>query len=123
MFCDAFQWHFPTPPTGSWFTIIVDLLRPISPGGWVKLNSSNPLDQPNINLNFLADDLDVMALREGVRFVDDILMSGDGMKDIIGSDYPWPMPRNSDAAMDKLVLERSQTGFRKASSIYSSAPY
>ncbi|CZR62779.1 probable alcohol dehydrogenase [Phialocephala subalpina] len=111
MFCDAFQWHIPTPPTGSWFTIIVDLLRPVSAPGQVKLNSANCLDQPNINLNFLADDLDVMALREGVRFVDDILMNGEGMKDIIGSDYPWPMPRHSDAAMDKLVLERSQTGF------------
>jgi hypothetical protein len=40
-------------------------------------------------------------------------MNGEGMKDIIGDDYPWPMPRFSDAAMDKLVLERSQTGFRR----------
>ncbi|OHW98845.1 glucose-methanol-choline oxidoreductase [Colletotrichum incanum] len=34
-----------------------------------------------------------------------------GMKDIIESDYPWPMPRNSDEAMIKMILERSQTGF------------
>ncbi|TAQ85428.1 hypothetical protein B7494_g6251 [Chlorociboria aeruginascens] len=115
MFADAFQWHFPTPPTGSWFTIIVDLLRPISKPGQVKLNSSNPLDQPNINLNFLANDLDVMALREGVRFVDDILMTGDGMKDIIGEDYPWPMPRHSDAAMDKMILERNPCGTARLS--------
>ena len=113
MFADAFQWHFPTPPTGNWFTVIVDLLRPVSPKGQVKLNSANCLDQPNINLNFLKSDLDVMALREGVRFVDEILQNGEGMKDIIGEDYPWPMPRYSDAAMDKLVLERTQTGFRK----------
>lgn len=119
MFSDAFQWHIPTPASGNWFTIIVDLLRPVSKPGQVKLNSTNPLEQPNINLNFLADDLDVMALREGVRFVDDILMDGDGMKDVIGEDYPWPMPRNSDAAMDKMVLERMQTGFRK----YSPADY
>lgn len=91
----------------------------MSPPGQVKLNSANCLDQPNINLNFLADDLDVMALREGVRFVDDILMNGEGMKDIIGSDYPWPMPRHSDAAMNKLVLERSQTGFRKFDALSS----
>ncbi|KAH6716615.1 oxidoreductase [Leptodontidium sp. MPI-SDFR-AT-0119] len=111
MFSDAFQWHIPTPATGNWFTIIVDLLRPVSKPGQVKLNSTNPLEQPNINLNFLANNLDVMALREGVRFVDDILMDGEGMKDVIGEDYPWPMPRNSDAAMDKMILERMQTGF------------
>jgi len=111
MFSDAFQWHIPTPPTGSWFTIIVDLLRPVSKPGQVKLKSTNALDEPDVNLNFLNDDLDLLALREGVRFVDDILMNGDGMKDIIGEDYPWPMPRASDAAMDKMILERSQTGF------------
>ncbi|PVH73480.1 GMC oxidoreductase [Cadophora sp. DSE1049] len=111
MFSDAFQWHIPTPTTGNWFAIIVDLLRPVSKPGQVKLNSTNPLEQPNINLNFLADDLDVMALREGVRFVDDILMNGEGMKDVIGEDYPWPVPRNSDAATDKMILERHQTGF------------
>lgn len=50
-------------------------------------------------------------MREGCRFVDDILTNGEGMKDIIGEDYPWPMPRNSDEAMNKAILERSQTGF------------
>jgi len=29
-------------------------------------------------------------MREGVRFVNDILMSSEGMKDIVGEDYPWP---------------------------------
>jgi choline dehydrogenase-like flavoprotein len=111
MFCDAFQWHFPTPPEGDWFTVIVDLLRPLSKNGEVKLNSANPLEQPNINLNFFSHDLDLIALREGIRMVDDIVMNGDGMKDIIGDDYPWPMPRHSDEAMIKMILERSQTGF------------
>jgi hypothetical protein len=114
MFCDAFQWHFPTPPTGNWFTVIVDLLRPLSKNGEVKLNSADPLEQPNINLNFFSHDLDIIALRQGVRFIDDMLLTGDGMKDIIGEDYPWAMPRHSDAAMNKMILERSQTGFRKS---------
>jgi len=113
MFSDAFQWHIPTPPTGNWLTVIVDLLRPLSKNGEVKLNSADPLEQPNINLNFFSDDLDIIALRQGVRFIDDILTDGEGMKDIIGEDYPWPMPRNSDLAMNKMILERSQTGFRK----------
>jgi choline dehydrogenase len=111
MFCDAFQWHIPTPPQGSYFTVIVDLLRPISKPGEVKLNSTDPLEQPFINLNFFADDLDLIAMTEGVRFIDDMLLTGDGMKDIIVEDYPWAMPRRSDEAMRKMILERSQTGF------------
>ncbi|KAH8653496.1 hypothetical protein BX600DRAFT_385932 [Xylariales sp. PMI_506] len=111
MFCDAFQWHIPTPPTGDYFTIIVDLLRPLSKNGTVTLNSTDPLEQPKVNINFLSDSLDIIALREGVRFVDDIVRNGEGMKDLIAEDYPWPMPRSSDEAMNKMILERMQTGF------------
>jgi choline dehydrogenase len=118
MFSDAFQWHIPAPAEGNWMTVIIDLLRPLSRNGVVKLNSANPLDQPNINLNFFSHDLDIIALRQGVRFIDDMLMTGEGMKDIIGEDYPWPMPRNSDAAMNKMILERSQTGFRECCSLF-----
>lgn len=114
VFADAFQWHFPVPEEGSWLTVIVDLLRPRSANGWVKLRSDNPLDDPYININFFEDHLDVIALREGVRFIDDMLMTGDEMKDIIEEDYPWPMPRNSDEAMDRMILERAQIGFRKS---------
>ena len=111
MFADAFQQHFPTPPAGDHLTVIVDLLRPVSKPGEVRLLSADPKVQPYINLNFMENDLDLMALREGVRFIDDILVNGEGMKDIIGEDYPWPMPRASSEAMDQQILERLQTGF------------
>ncbi|KAJ6014840.1 hypothetical protein N7540_009431 [Penicillium herquei] len=62
MFSDAFQWHFPVPPEGSWLTVIVDLLRPISKPGWVKLQSNDPLDDPYINTNYFNNHLDVIAL-------------------------------------------------------------
>jgi hypothetical protein len=50
MFCDAFQWHFPTPPKGDWFTVIVDLMRPLSQNGEVKLNSTDPLKQVSLRI-------------------------------------------------------------------------
>jgi choline dehydrogenase len=112
MFSSAFQWHYPAPPKGSSLTVIVDLLRPLSKGE-VKLNSANPLQQANINLNFFGNDLDILAMREGVRWTYDVLTNGEGMKDIVTGDYPWEMPIHSDEAMNKVVLERSQTGFRK----------
>lgn len=113
MFSSAFQWHYPTPPSGSSLTTIVDLLRPLSKGE-VKLNSANPLQQANINLNFFGNDLDILAMREGVRWTYDVLTKGAGIKDIVTGDYPWEMPIHSDEAMNKVVLERSQTGFRKS---------
>jgi len=76
MFGSAFQWHFPTPPKGEHITVVVDLVRPISEPGEVKLNSADPFDQPNINLNFFADDLDIIAMREGIRFTYDVLTKG-----------------------------------------------
>ncbi|KAJ5084083.1 hypothetical protein NUU61_008662 [Penicillium alfredii] len=84
--------HFPVPPEGDWLTIIADL-------------------QPYVNLNDFSNELDILALKDGVRFIDDILMNGEGMKYIIGEDYPWPMPRDSDEEMDRVILDRSQTGF------------
>ncbi|KAG0645096.1 Oxygen-dependent choline dehydrogenase [Hyphodiscus hymeniophilus] len=114
MFSSAFQWHYPIPPQGSSFTVIVDLLRPLSKGE-VTLNSADPLQQANINLNFFGNDLDILAMREGVRWTYDVLTSGEGMRDIVTGDYPWEMPVQSDEAMNKVVLERSQTGFREFS--------
>ncbi|KAL8827470.1 MAG: hypothetical protein Q9191_003164 [Dirinaria sp. TL-2023a] len=111
MFADAFQWHFPTPATGDHLTVVVDLMRPLSKPGEVRLRSASYLDKPSISLNFFGNDMDLLAMREGVRFVDDILMNGEGMKDLIEADYPWPMPRASDEAMNRVILERSQTGF------------
>ena len=112
MYSSPFQWHFPTPPEGDWLTVIVDLMRPLSRDGYVKLQSTDHLQQPIINRRFFSNSLDIIALREGVRWVDDILKNGEGMKDIIAEDYPWSMPRTSDEAMNQLILERSQTGFR-----------
>lgn len=33
---------------------------------------------------------------------------GNGMKGLVGENYPWPMPRSSDEAMNKMVLEQTQ---------------
>ncbi|KAJ9264762.1 CAZyme family AA3 [Paecilomyces variotii] len=116
MFADAFQWHYPTPPTGEYITIIVDLLRPLSRNGVIKLQSTDPLVQPYINLNYFSNTLDLVALREGVRFVDDVLMNGEGFSEIIREEYPFAMPRQSDEAMNKAIMERCQTGYHPCGS-------
>ncbi|KAJ5703706.1 hypothetical protein N7493_011631 [Penicillium malachiteum] len=111
MFCSAFQWHFPTPKKGQHTCVVVDLVRPVSDPGEVTLNSADPLVQPNINLNFFSNDLDIIAMREGIRFSYDVLKHGDGFKDIVLSEYPWEMPLDNDEEMKRAVLDRCQTAF------------
>ncbi|KAJ6602929.1 aryl-alcohol oxidase-like protein [Mycena sp. CBHHK59/15] len=54
------------PLTGNYMSITAVVVSPLS-RGFVTLNSSNLLDAPLINPNFLAADLDVLILREAVR--------------------------------------------------------
>ncbi|KAJ4168291.1 hypothetical protein NW754_013625 [Fusarium falciforme] len=72
---------------------------------------SGLLEMPNINLNFFADDLDIIAMREGIRFSYDILTKGKGFKDVVLGEYPWEMPLDSDEEMHHAVLDRCQTAF------------
>jgi choline dehydrogenase len=117
MFGSAFQWHFPTPKEGDHISVVVDLVRPISEPGEVTLNSADPLMQPNINLNFFADDLDIIAMREGIRFSYDVLTKGDAFKDLVVSEYPWNMPLDSEEEMKRAVLDRCQTAFHPCGTV------
>lgn len=111
LFGSAFQWHYPMPIKGNYVTVMVDLVRPVSDGGEVTLNSTDPLKQANINLNYFNNDLDIIALREGIRYAYDVLKNGDGFKEIIEGEYPWDMPLHDDKLMKRAVLDRSQTSF------------
>jgi choline dehydrogenase-like flavoprotein len=111
MFGSAFQWHYPTPKKGNYITVMVDLVRPVSEGGEVTLNSADALQQPNINLNYFNNELDIIALREGIRYSYDVLKNGEGFKDIVEDEYPWEMPLDDDELMKRTVLDRSQTSF------------
>lgn len=111
LFGSAFQWHYPTPAKGNFMTVMVDLVRPVSEPGEVTLNSADPLQQAHINLNYFNNELDVIAMREGIRYAYDILKHGEGFKDVVVGEYPFPMPLHDDALMKRTVLDRSQTSF------------
>ncbi|KAJ5224042.1 CAZyme family AA3 [Penicillium chermesinum] len=111
LFGSAFQWHYPTPKKGNYVTVMVDLVRPVSEGGTVTLNSADPLQQANINLNYFNNELDIIAIREGIRYAYDVLVNGEGFKDIVEDEYPFPMPLDDDKLMRRTVLDRSQTSY------------
>jgi choline dehydrogenase len=110
-FGSAFQWHYPTPKKGDHITVMVDLVRPTYEGGEVTLNSADPLVQPNINLDYFDNELDIIAMREGIRFTYDVLTKGEGFKDLVVSEYPWDMPLDDNKEMRRVVLDRCQTSF------------
>lgn len=96
---------------------MVDLVRPTYEGGEVTLNSADPLVQPNINLNYFDNELDIIAMREGIRFSYDVLTKGEGFKDLVVSEYPWEMPLDDDKAMRTVVLDRCQTSFHPCGTV------
>ncbi|CAK7213561.1 hypothetical protein SBRCBS47491_001844 [Sporothrix bragantina] len=116
LFGSAFQWHYPQPKAGNYTSVVVDLVRPVSGPGEVTLNSANPLEQPNINLNFFESELDIIAMREGIRFSYDMLTKGAGFKDLVVAEFPWDMPLDDDKAMRHAVLDRCQTAFHPCGS-------
>lgn len=111
-FAKPFLPHIQRPEQGDYLTAVVDLLRPLSRGK-VSLKSTDPLEQPSINENFCGHPLDIVGLREGIRFTDELLRRGDGMKQIVGGHYPDPLPLSSDEAMHDIILNRVTTGYRK----------
>lgn len=112
VFASPFLPHVAEPQEGDYLTIVVSLLRPLSRGS-VTIRSANANDYPVINFNYLDHPLDVVALREGVRFVDGIILRGHGMRDQIKAEYPKVVPREDDEEMEKWVHERVSSGYRK----------
>lgn len=67
--------------------------------------------QPLINLNFFENDLDIIMMREGIRWTYDLLTKSDAFRDVFLGEYPWKMPLDDEKAMKKNILERAQTAF------------
>ncbi|KAI1617943.1 choline dehydrogenase [Exophiala viscosa] len=69
------------------FAMITELFSPRSKGT-VTLKSTDPLDNPIIDCNYLSDPLDVLVLTEGCRLGNEIVMKGAGTKDVIKGSWP-----------------------------------
>ncbi|KAF8583555.1 GMC oxidoreductase [Ramaria rubella] len=111
-FFHPFQPHVPIPTSGDYMTIVTGILRPLSRGN-VGLRSSQPTEQPEINLNFFAEEVDLVAVREAGRFVREIVEHGEGMRDYVIEPYPADL-RDLDGdneAAKKLIFKRCSTGY------------
>ncbi|KAF8218301.1 aryl-alcohol oxidase-like protein [Mycena galopus ATCC 62051] len=57
---------FGSESTGHYFSINTAVVSPMS-RGFIKLNTSDPLDSPLINPGLLSSDFDLLAVREGIK--------------------------------------------------------
>ncbi|KAJ5359238.1 Glucose-methanol-choline oxidoreductase [Penicillium cataractarum] len=69
------------------FSMIAELFAPKSRGS-VTLKSADPMENPIVDCNYLADPLDVLVLSEACRFGNEIVMKGAGTKDIVKGSWP-----------------------------------
>lgn len=69
------------------FSMIAELFAPKSRGS-VTLKSKDPLENPIVDCNYLADELDLLVLTEACRFGNEIVMEGAGTKDIVKGSWP-----------------------------------
>ena len=67
--------------------MITELFSPRSKGS-VTLASTDALDNPIVDCNYLSDPLDLLVLTEGVRYGNEIVMQGSGTKDIVKGSWP-----------------------------------
>lgn len=56
--------------------------------GEVTLKSADPLENPIVDHRYLSDRRDVLMMSEGVRFANEIVMTGAGTKDKIKGAWP-----------------------------------
>lgn len=69
------------------FAMITELFAPHSKGT-VTINSTDPFENPVVDCNYLAHELDLLVMTEGVRFGNEIVMSGAGTKDVVKGSWP-----------------------------------
>ena len=95
-------------PIGIGVTAVINLAVG---AGEVRLNSSDPKEQPNINFNYLAEAFDRERMREVVRICDELLTSEAFSR--IASDRIHPSPDldiASDNELDRWLTRNVTTG-------------
>ncbi len=69
------------------FSLIAELFSPRSRGS-VTLKSADAKDNPIVDHNYLADELDILVLSEACKFANEIITQGKGTADIVHGSWP-----------------------------------
>ncbi|KAG9238522.1 hypothetical protein BJ875DRAFT_532301 [Amylocarpus encephaloides] len=78
---------FPNGEDTHAFSLIAELFSPKSRGS-VTLKSADPEDNPVVDHNYLAEELDMLVLTEACKFANEIITQGKGTADIVEGSWP-----------------------------------
>ncbi|KAJ9647535.1 hypothetical protein H2204_000164 [Knufia peltigerae] len=84
------------------FAMITELFSPRSKGT-VTLKSTDPLENPIVDCNYLSDPLDVLVISEGCRLGNEIVMNGAGTKDIVKGSWPSNLTHHAYTTREQWV--------------------
>lgn len=84
------------------FAMITELFSPRSKGS-VTIRSTDPFENPTVDCNYLADELDLLVLSEGVRFGNEIVMQGSGTKDVVKGAWPADLTHHAYTKREEWV--------------------
>ena len=69
----------------------------------MTLKSADPKDNPVVNHNYLAEDLDVVVLSEACKFANEIITQGKGTKDIVAGSWPEKLTHHKHTTREEWV--------------------
>lgn len=78
---------YPDGTTTHAFSLIAELFAPKSRGE-VTLKSKDAKENPKVDHKYLSEELDVLVLSEACRFANEIIINGDGTRDIVEGSWP-----------------------------------
>jgi choline dehydrogenase-like flavoprotein len=76
------------PKEGQYALAMCCFLCGLQSRGFVKIKSTDPFESPLVDHKYLSDKRDLLMMSEGVRFANEIVMTGAGTKDIIKGAWP-----------------------------------
>ena len=76
------------PKEGQYALAMCCFLCGLQSRGFVKLNSTNPMEAPIVDHKYLSDKRDLLMMSEGVRWANELVMTGAGTKDVIKGAWP-----------------------------------
>ncbi|MBT5939189.1 MAG: hypothetical protein HOG95_04610 [Rhodospirillaceae bacterium] len=101
-------------PLAHRYSMRVAQLHPRSRGR-VSLHSANPMASPKIQWNLMADEYDLITLREGVKLIRRMYAQSP-LKDVVAKEVSPGIDVASDAALDDWLRENCTTAQHPASS-------
>ena len=94
--------QFPDGEKTHAFSLIAELFSPKS-RGTVQLKSADPRDNPVVDHNYLAEDLDVVLLSEACRFANEIITQGKGTAKIVEGSWPADLTHHKHTNREEWV--------------------